>query len=168
ENPHLQVAIFKMDSTSISGILFMNYIRTIKLDGRLGFRQLHSEREILFLLCYLTWEGQIGGVKGKHLSVGGRLVLINLWDILISVYLEGLWQEVIRKKDMFLERGVFSVNNGRDIRFWEDRCPLNVSFRRGLVGVNLQNWYNLSIQHLFFDCHYAKNDLVLFRGIYWC
>ncbi|KAL5669250.1 hypothetical protein ACJX0J_021471, partial [Zea mays] len=24
----------------------------------------------------------------------------------------------------------------------------------------------LSIQHLFFDCHYAKNDIVLFRGIY--
>ncbi|KAL5674760.1 hypothetical protein ACJX0J_010891, partial [Zea mays] len=27
------------------------------------------------------------------------------WDIRINVYLEGLWQEVIRKKDMFLERG---------------------------------------------------------------
>ncbi|KAL5648045.1 hypothetical protein ACJX0J_042400 [Zea mays] len=66
------------------------------------------------------------------------------WDILINlINEEGLWQEVIRKKDMFLERGVFSVNNGRDIRFWEDRCPLNVSFRGGLVGVNLQNWYNL-------------------------
>jgi hypothetical protein len=176
-------------------------------------------------------EKKLSSWKGKHLSVGGRLVLINSvltslpmfmmsffeipqvilrkldylrsrffwqadsqkkkyrlakWDILcqpkdmgglgiknidtqnkclLSKWLfklineEGLWQEVIRKKylcnksigqvrrkpgdshfwtglmkvrDMFLERGVFSVNNGRDIRFWEDRwlgnCTLQQRF----------------------------------------
>jgi hypothetical protein len=38
----------------------------------------------------------------------------------------------MKVRDMFLERGVFSVNNGRDIRFWEDRwlgnCTLQQRF----------------------------------------
>jgi hypothetical protein len=141
----------------------------------------------------------MGGLGIKNIDTQNKCLLSKWLFKLINE--EGLWQEVIRKKylcnksigqvrrkpgdshfwtglmkvrDMFLERGVFSVNNGRDIRFWEDRwlgnctlqqrfpslynlvhrkndivanvcatSPLNVSFRRGLVGVNLQNWYNL-------------------------
>jgi hypothetical protein len=141
----------------------------------------------------------MGGLGIKNIDTQNKCLLSKWLFKLINE--EGLWQEVIRKKyicnksigqvrrkpgdshfwtglmkvrDMFLERGVFTVNNGRDIRFWEDRwlgnftlqqrfpslynlvhrkndivanvcamSPLNVSFRRGLVGVNLQNWYNL-------------------------
>jgi hypothetical protein len=114
---------------------------------------------------------------------------------------DGVWQEVIRKKyllnksigqvsrkpgdshfwtglmnvrDTFLENGRFIVNDGKEIRFWEDKwlgnftlkqrfpalynivrrkndvvanvcrtIPLNVSFRRGLHGINLQKWREL-------------------------
>jgi hypothetical protein len=141
----------------------------------------------------------MGGLGIKNIDTQNKCLLSKWLFKLINE--EGLWQGVIRKKylynksigqvrrkpgdshfwtglmkvrDMFLERGVFSVNNGRDIRFWEDRwlgnctllqrfpslynlvhrkndivanvcatSPWNVSFRRGLVGVNLQNWYNL-------------------------
>jgi hypothetical protein len=86
---------------------------------------------------------------------------------------EGLWQEIIRKKyicnkfigqvrrkpgdshfwtglmkvrDMFLERGVFSVNNGRDIRFWEDRWLGNFTLQQRFPSL-----YNLV---------HRKNDIV--------
>ncbi|KAL5651353.1 hypothetical protein ACJX0J_036811, partial [Zea mays] len=102
------------------------------------------------------WTGK--AFHNIHFSLGARSVKDRLKDIggvsnkreIISVYLEGLWQGVIRKKDMFLERGVFSV-----IWLMSRTCGSQSP--------------KLSIQHLLFDCHYAKwrNDVVLFRGIYW-
>ena len=80
----------------------------------------------------------------------------------------------MKVKDKFLNLGSFQLNNGENIRFWEDKwlgnftlsqqypslyniarkkhisiatvfnsIPLNISFRRGLVGNNLVLWYNL-------------------------
>ena len=80
----------------------------------------------------------------------------------------------MKVKDKFLNLGSFQLNNGENIRFWEDKwlgkftlsqqfpslyniarkkhisiamvfssMPLNISFRRGLVGNNLVSWYNL-------------------------
>ena len=78
------------------------------------------------------------------------------------------WSGLMKVKDQFLNLGVFHVNNGGTVRFWEDkwlgnftlkeqysslyhiahrkdttvatvfeRVPLNISFRRTLMGHNL-------------------------------
>jgi hypothetical protein len=83
----------------------------------------------------------------------------------------------MKVKSKFLHYGSFQLNNGAQIRFWEDRwmgnhafkdqypslyniarrksdtvekvlsrLPLNVSFRRQLIGNNLILWYNLVIK----------------------
>jgi hypothetical protein len=80
----------------------------------------------------------------------------------------------MKVRDTFLENGRFIVNDGKEIRFWEDKwlgnftlkqrfpalynivrrkndvvanvcrtIPLNVLFRRGLHGINLQKWREL-------------------------
>lgn len=80
----------------------------------------------------------------------------------------------MKVKDRFLNLVSWVVNNGKQVRFWEDRwvgnsslhnrypslyntvrrrnvsiaivfgsVPLNISFRRVLVGQNLVDWHNL-------------------------
>jgi hypothetical protein len=91
------------------------------------------------------------------------------------------WSGLMKVKNTFLNMGSWIVNNGRQIRFWEDKwlgnlafkdkypslysivrrksstiasvissVPLNVSFRRALVGHNLTYWHELctSIIHI--------------------
>jgi hypothetical protein len=84
------------------------------------------------------------------------------------------WAGLMKVKEKFLQLGVFTVNNGRNVRFWQDKwlgnftlqdrypslykivrrkdaavssvfssVPLNISFRRGLYGRNLQLWHRL-------------------------
>jgi hypothetical protein len=81
---------------------------------------------------------------------------------------------LMKAKELFLRCGVFTLKNGEQIRFWEDKwlgnqplmfqypslyqivqhksatvakvfssVPLNVAFRRALVGHNLVVWHNL-------------------------
>jgi mannosylglycoprotein endo-beta-mannosidase len=84
------------------------------------------------------------------------------------------WSGLMEVKDLFLAKGRFKVNSGRQTRFWEDvwlgndalmrsyptlynitrrknvtvadvlnSVPLNMSFRRALVGGNLECWLRL-------------------------
>jgi hypothetical protein len=72
----------------------------------------------------------------------------------------------MKAKDLFLSMGTLTVNNGDQVRFWEDKsfmqqyssiyqivqrksdivakvfstAPLTISFRRALVGQNLILW----------------------------
>ena len=86
------------------------------------------------------------------------------------------WSGLMEVKDHFFPRGKFVVNNGRQIRFWEDlwvggvplmnqfpelyriarkkhqtvasvlsSYPLNISFRRALVGGKARRWYDLVV-----------------------
>jgi hypothetical protein len=51
----------------------------------------------------------------------------------------------MKAKSSFLNMGYWIINNGEQVRFWEDKwlvmVPLNVCFRRALVGQNLIIWY---------------------------
>jgi hypothetical protein len=83
------------------------------------------------------------------------------------------WSGLLKIKDTFLNLGGFQLNNGHNIRLWEDKwmgnftlkqlypslvdyqekhisvasvfstVPLNISFRRGMVENNLNLWHNL-------------------------
>jgi hypothetical protein len=99
------------------------------------------------------------------------------------------WSGLVKVKDEFLNLGHFHLNNGCNIRFWEDKwmgnyslkelyptlfaitrkkhisvasvfstVPLNILFRRGLVGNNLTLWHNLvgRIAHIRLNNTYDK------------
>jgi hypothetical protein len=116
------------------------------------------------------------------------------------------WSGLMKVKSTFLDMGSWILNDGEQIRFWEDKwlgnlafkdkfpslyaivrrksstiatvmgsVPLNVSFRRALVGQNLVYWHELcaSIVHIQLnpssDCfrwNYHQNGRFSVRSMY--
>ncbi|WVZ62477.1 hypothetical protein U9M48_012225 [Paspalum notatum var. saurae] len=218
------------------------------------------------------FEKRLSGWKGKLLSVGARLVLINTndqhkkkyrlakWEILcqpkdqgglrildldlqnrslLSKWLfklcneEGIWQQLLRNKYLrnntlsqverkpgdsqfwsslmgvkaqFLNLGSFILKNGTQVRFWEDTwlggvalkyqfpslfnivrkkqatvaevlgsSPLNVSFRRSLIGNKLRDLENITAKVMnlnlqegndYFKWHLHKSGIFSVRSMY--
>ncbi len=109
-------------------------------------------------------------LKRKYL--GTKSITQVEWKQGDSHFLSGL----MKVKSSFLNMGSWFINNGEQVRFWEDKwlgnsslkdkypssysivrrknssvasvmsiVPLNVCFRRALVGQNLIRWHNLCV-----------------------
>jgi hypothetical protein len=81
----------------------------------------------------------------------------------------------MKAKDHFLESSTFNIHNGEQIRFWEDKwlgnftlkeqhscfrsAPLNIMFRRALVGDKLQRWNGLVTKVAFVQLYDQRDSI---------
>ncbi|WVZ95347.1 hypothetical protein U9M48_041127, partial [Paspalum notatum var. saurae] len=139
----------------------------------------HKKKYRLAKWNILSMPKDVGGLGILNLEVQNKCLLGKwLFKLLTE---DGLWQDLLRKKYLHSKAitqvskqpgdsqfwvGLMHLQNGRQIRFWEDRwvedkplivvreknvtvdiglsaVPLNVSFRRALIGEKLIAWHDL-------------------------
>ncbi|WVZ53210.1 hypothetical protein U9M48_004183, partial [Paspalum notatum var. saurae] len=185
---------------------------TPKEQGGLGIQDLDVQNKCLLRLSPATTakfnavllrtvDVSVGSWDSEEREDGGRGWRWLLESALANDFLDGVWQQLLRNKylgtkplsqvekkpgdsqfwsglmkvkPIFLNGGVYKVNSGSQVRFWEDNwlknislseqypvlynivhrkhdtvatvmstSPLNISFRRALVGNKLQAWHDL-------------------------
>jgi len=167
----------------------VEYFVPTKEQGGLGIQNLDLQNKCLlskwlFKLCIEegTWQELIRNkyLKNKTLSqIEKENGFSQFWNGLLGV------------KDIFLSLGKFKLDNGTQIRFWEDKwlgsqalkiqypnlfnivwkkqatvadvlnsTPLNVSFRRALVGNKLLEWQSLVARVVFINLNEGRDIFI--------
>jgi hypothetical protein len=73
-------------------------------------------------------------------------------QIIVKVYRKSgdshFWAGLMKAKEIFLSHGTFHLNNGKQIRFWEDRWLGNISFQHQypLALYNKVRWKSAMVE----------------------